>query len=77
MLGTYYLSLLFDDFDDEVLVLCSYNAGPTNVKNWLSNDDCFDKNNNLKIPFKETKEYVEKCLRAKKYYNTKRDAFEI
>ena len=77
MLGTYYLSLLFDDFEDEVLVLCSYNAGPNKVKNWLSNSSYLDEDNNLKIPFKETEKYVEKCLRAKKYYNTKRDAFEI
>ena len=74
MLGTYYLSLLFDDFGDEKLVLCAYNAGPANVRKWLDNEKNLDKNGALKnIPFSETATYYKKCMQAKKYYNLKRN----
>ena len=78
MLGTYYLSLLEDRFEDEVLVLCAYNAGPTNVQKWLENVEYVDANGTLtKIPFEETHNYVNKCIQAKKYYNYKRAYFKL
>ena len=75
-LGTYYLSILSDSFNDNVLVLCSYNAGPGNVSKWLqeysSDGETLDK-----IPFKETENYVKKCQRAMKYYAGKRSYFKV
>lgn len=77
-LGTYYLSLLTQEFQDETLVLCAYNAGPSNVKNWLKTEEYSTDGKTLKvIPFKETKNYVKKCEQAKKYYNTKRTYFVV
>lgn len=75
-LGTYYLSLLKDEFKDEKLVLCAYNAGPTNVRKWFSDDELTENGRLEKIPFKETENYVKKCMQAKKIYNTKRSYFE-
>ncbi len=76
-LGSFYLSLLLEDFCDEELALCAYNAGPQKVKNWLS-DTKYSSNGKLtKIPYKETEEYLKKCEQAKKYYNTKRSYIEI
>ena len=77
-LGTYYLSLLLDEFADEENALCPYNAGPTNVKNWLNNEEYSSDGKTLKIiPFKETENYVNKCEQAKKYYKTKRSYFVV
>ena len=77
-LGTYYLSLLTQEFQDETLVLCAYNAGPSNVKNWLKTEEYSTDGKTLKvIPFKETENYVKKCEQAKKYYNTKRTYFVV
>lgn len=78
MLGTYYLSLLSEQFGDEVLALCAYNAGPGNVTKWLSDEENVDESGMLKnIPFEETRNYVQKCLQAKKYYNYKRAYFNL
>ena len=74
-LGTYYLSILSDSFNDNVLVLCSYNAGPGNVARWLQ-EYSSDGENLEKIPFKETENYVKKCQRAMKYYDSKRNYFK-
>ncbi len=75
-LGTYYLSILLEEFGDETLALCAYNAGPGNVRSWLQNSQySTDGENLLVIPFKETQNYIKKCERAKKYYEYKRSYF--
>ena len=63
--GTYYLNYLFGKFNDLDLVIAAYNAGEGNVYNWLElySDDGIHLNN---IPFKETKNYLEK---VKNYYS--------
>ncbi len=77
-LGSYYLSLLIDEFGDERLALCAYNAGPGNVKSWLSDSKYSSDGENLEvIPFSETENYVKKCEQAKKYYNSKRSYFVV
>ena len=78
MLGAYYLSLLSEEFDNESLMLCAYNAGPGNVQKWLSDEDNLDANGALKVvPFEETRNYLKKCEQAKRYYNYKRNYFKI
>lgn len=77
-LGTYYLSILLEEFKDETLALCSYNAGPTNVHKWLNNEEYSKDGETLDvIPFNETKNYVDKCQKAMKYYKHKRNYFAI
>ena len=53
MLGTYYLSTLIDQFQDEDLALCAYNAGPGNVKNgWQAKSMWTRKENSPPYPLK-------------------------
>jgi soluble lytic murein transglycosylase len=60
-LGTWYLDHTHQEYDDNsLLAIASYNAGPGNVAQWLeryhtSDPDVFVE----KIPFRETKGYVE------------------
>ncbi|MBP2663259.1 MAG: mltC 1 [Firmicutes bacterium] len=68
--GSWYLSSLKKEFGgNEVLVLAAYNGGRGNVKQWIVrygwNEDFDDVQ---QIPFKETREYVEKVLYSKKKY---------
>ncbi len=69
-MGTWYLSSLKKEFKgNEVLVLAAYNAGRGNVKQWMGRYDwtmSFDEVD--KIPFLETKNYVDKVLDSKKRY---------
>ncbi len=61
-IGTYYLKYLLNEFKNERLAICAYNAGEGNVNKWL--------NGNLinEIPFKETETYYKKVsLRIKLY----------
>ncbi len=61
--GTYYLSFLYQYFDCKSweIAFAAYNGGPGNVQKWLDNPEYSDENGNLtNIPFKETKNYVEK-----------------
>lgn len=68
--GTYYLSRLYRYFDDWEIVFAAYNAGPTRVSSWLS-DERYSKDGKLTdIPYSETANYVEKVLgMVEKYEN--------
>ncbi len=71
-LGTFYFSTLKKRFKDEKTALCAYNAGPSNVSLWLLNKKYSDDGKTLKnIPFKETREYIEKINKNLKYYSKK------
>jgi soluble lytic murein transglycosylase len=66
--GSYYLRYLIDRYDgDERLGIAAYNAGATNVDNWLeeADDDELDLED---IPFVETREYVEDVEERRKEY---------
>lgn len=66
--GTYYLDMLYSEFGSWETALAAYNAGPTNVRKWLKNPDYSENGVLTHIPFKETREYVEKVLKAKEKY---------
>lgn len=67
--GTYFISYLFSQFNDEKLVIAAYNAGPDNVKSWLQNPSYSSDGVTLEsIPYSETEKHVEKVLDAKDKY---------
>lgn len=68
--GCFYLSYLLDYYNnDETLALAAYNAGLGNVRSWLKNPEHSPDGVHLEsIPFRETREYVEKIKRYKIIY---------
>jgi soluble lytic murein transglycosylase len=65
-LGTWFLGYLNDRYkSDKRLMLAAYNSGEGNVDAWVS-DEGFDIAKD--IPFKETREYVDRALEAQKTY---------
>lgn len=37
--GVYFLSILWEEYDDETVILSAYNAGMGNVDQWLSEEE--------------------------------------
>ena len=72
-IGVAYLSSLLKRFENLETALCAYNAGPTNVANWL-NDKSYSQDGKTltKIPFKETRNYIERFKTNYRYYKTKK-----
>ncbi len=71
-LGTYYLRYLFDKFNNYETALCAYNAGEGTVMFWLSkNEYSNDGKKVTNIPFKETKNYLEKLEKNIEKYKKK------
>lgn len=67
--GTYYLSRLYDRYGDWELALAAYNGGQGNVDEWLEDPAYADGEGGLKeIPFRETRQYVKKALKARDVY---------
>lgn len=69
-IGTWYLKKLREEFgDNRELILAAYNGGSGNVNKWL-NDEKYSKDGESleNIPFKETRNYVEKVERNYKAY---------
>jgi soluble lytic murein transglycosylase len=68
--GTYYLRYLLDKYGgDETLAIAAYNAGETNVNNWVraaGGRDSFDADQH--IAFAETRHYVEGVLKHRDDY---------
>ncbi len=67
-IGCFYLRYLIDLFGDEKLALCAYNAGLSNVKEWMQSPKYCVNGDLIDIPFKETKDYVKKVDFNKKMY---------
>ncbi|MDF2636381.1 MAG: Lytic transglycosylase catalytic [Pelosinus sp.] len=69
-MGTWYLASLKKEFKgNEVLMLAAYNGGRGNVKQWMEQYGwTMSFNNAEKIPFGETKKYVDRVLYSKKRY---------
>lgn len=61
-MGCWYLRWLGDMFNNNRnLMVAAYNAGPTNVQNWLKDKEYSSNGKTLEyIPFGETKKYVDK-----------------
>lgn len=73
-LGCWYLNSLEKEFDDNNLVIASYNAGRGNVNSWLKDNRYSSTGESLdKIPFKETEGYVKK---VNNYYSVYKKLYE-
>ena len=68
--GMTYIDQLYSQFDSYILTIASYNAGPGNVRKWLSKFGDVRDYNNIHdildwiemIPFLETRNYVKKVI---------------
>ena len=68
-LGTRYLSILFEKYNNTELALTAYNAGSGNVDNWLKQGILNADGSNIEnVPYKETNNYVRKILRDYEIY---------
>lgn len=69
-LGCQYLRYLINKFDNIDTAICAYNAGETNVRNWLkSGVYSLDGKTLMYVPFLETRNYIKKVNENIKYYN--------
>ena len=69
VLGVHYLAGLLNDFDQSVLALSAYNAGPTATRRWMKKIPSDDLLYFVeKIPYKETNLYVKLIVRNYYYY---------
>ena len=68
-LGTKYISLLIEKYNNLGLALAAYNAGTGNVDKWISDKQIKSDGSDIEnIPYKETNNYVRKILRDYKIY---------
>lgn len=66
--GTYFLSILYSEFNSWDNVFAAYNAGRTRVKEWLA-DEKYSEYGVLKnIPYKETRKYIKRVNNAAETY---------
>ncbi|MNJ62072.1 Soluble lytic murein transglycosylase precursor [compost metagenome] len=74
-IGTWYLKSLYEQFEgNEIAMIAAYNAGPTNVRNWLRSGKWDGRLESVKnIPFGETRHYVQ---RVTHYYDQYSDVYE-
>lgn len=66
--GSYFLSLLYEEFNDWDTVLAAYNAGRGSVNKWLNDPKISQDGKLVNIPFEETRHYIEKVNNAKEQY---------
>ena len=59
--GCFYLSYLFDKYENWDYVLAAYNAGEGNVDNWVKEGD-------FEVKFEETKNFVERVNKSQDIY---------
>ena len=69
MLGTKYLSMMIEKYENIQLAVAAYNAGTGTVDKWINQGILnMDGSNIENIPYKETNNYVRKILRDYKIY---------
>jgi len=70
--GSYYLRYLLDHYEgDETLAVAAYNAGVTNVDEWVAHARAEDKTLAVdEIPYAQTREYVKRVEGAQREYRS-------
>ena len=70
-LGTWYFSWLLNKYQSETLALAAYNGGDKNIDKWLDeHEDISEEEFIKKIPFEETRNYVERVQISRSKYET-------
>ena len=79
-IGCWYLQYLLNRYKDEpyalAVALAAYNAGPTNVERWVSDDNRPKISRDefiARIEFPVTRNYVQKIIERYDYYKRERD----
>ena len=68
-IGTKYLSVLIDKYQNIELAVAAYNAGTGTVDNWIEKGIIKKDGSDIEnIPYKETNNYVRKILRNYNVY---------
>lgn len=68
-LGTKYISILMQKYQNLEVALAAYNAGGGNVDTWIANGTINADGSDIEnVPFNETNNYVRKILRDYKIY---------
>lgn len=68
-MGCWYYRFLWTKYKDERLALAAYNSGYKNVDRWLKEGDHSSVDEVIaKIPFKETRVFVQRVQKSKKVY---------
>ncbi len=68
-LGTKYISMLIEKYENISLALTAYNAGIGTVDTWIEKGTIKEDGSDIEnIPYKETNQYVRKILRDYKIY---------
>lgn len=68
-LGTKYISILLEKYNNIAIALTAYNAGIGTVDNWIEKGIIQSDGEDIQnIPYKETNNYVRKILRDYKIY---------
>lgn len=68
-LGTKYISILLEKYNNTAIALTAYNAGIGTVDNWIEKGVIKKEGEDIQnIPYKETNNYVRKILRDYKIY---------
>jgi soluble lytic murein transglycosylase len=70
-LGTKYISMLIQKYENINLALAAYNAGSGNVDGWIENGTLKSDGSDIEnVPYTETNNYVRKILRDYEIYKT-------
>lgn len=68
-IGTKYISMLIQKYENVGLAVAAYNAGSGNVDSWIENKTLSQDGSDLEnVPFTETNNYVRKILRDYEIY---------
>jgi len=68
-LGTKYISMLIERYQNKEIAIAAYNAGIGTIDNWIEKGIIKADGSNIEnVPYKETNNYVRKILRDYKIY---------
>jgi soluble lytic murein transglycosylase len=71
-MGCFYLAMLYSQYGDMNTALCAYNAGGSNVNEWLQDPEHSSDGKTLyDIPFAETREHIKRIENRQRVYAIK------